>query len=82
MNLCLYPPPPHSAHPPGVLTGILSGDIIYIHSLCSNKEDTNCRMKELDASLLVRGYQRDLLITMFAKLITRARAFIKCGSVQ
>ena len=32
MNLYLYIPP-HSAHPPGVLTGLVSGNILRIHSL-------------------------------------------------
>ena len=31
--------PSHSAHPPGVLTGLVSGYILCIHLLCSNKED-------------------------------------------
>ena len=81
MNLYLYIPP-HSAHPPGVLTGLVYGNIICIHSLCSYKEDINRGMKELYAILLIRGYQRDLLIIAFAKGITGARAFIKCGSVR
>ena len=36
---------PHSAHPPGVLTGLVSGNILRIHSLCSDKDDINRRMK-------------------------------------
>ena len=35
MNLYLYIPP-HSAHPPGVLTRLVSGNILRIHSLFSN----------------------------------------------
>ena len=36
MNLYLYtPPPPNSAHPPGMLTGLVSGNILQMHSLCS-----------------------------------------------
>ena len=80
MNLYLYIPP-HSSHPPGVLTRLVSGNILRIHSLCSNNEDTNRRMKEYYAMLLVRGYQRDLLIPEFANKITGAHAFIKRGSV-
>ena len=79
MNLYLYIRP-HSAHPQGVLTGIVSGNILCIHSLCSDKEDTNCRMKEFYVRLLVRGYQRDFLIPAFSKVITGACAFIKRGS--
>ena len=34
MNLYLYIPP-HSDHPPGVLTVIVSGNNLRIHSLCN-----------------------------------------------
>ena len=44
MNLYLYIPP-HSAHPPGVLTGLVSGNILRIHSLCSEQDYINRRMK-------------------------------------
>ena len=81
MNIYLYIPP-HSTHPPGVLTGILSGNIFWIHLLYSKQDDINLRMKEFYARLLVHGYQRDLLIPAFTKGITGARAFFKCGSVQ
>ena len=75
MNIYLYIPP-HSAHPPGVLTGIVSGNILRIHSLCSEQDDINLRMKQFYERLLVRGYQVDLLIPAFTKGITGARAFI------
>ena len=44
MNLYLYIPP-HSAHPLGVLTGIVSGNILSTHLLFRNKEDINLCMK-------------------------------------
>ena len=81
MNLYLYIPP-HSAHPPGVLTGLVSGNILRIHSLCSEQDDINLRMKQFYARLLVRRYQRNLLIPAFTKGIVGARAFIKRGSVR
>ena len=80
-NLYLYIHP-HSAHPPGVLTGLVSGIILRIHSLCSEQDDIDLRMKKIYARLLVRGYQQDLLIPAFTKGITGARAFIKRGSVR
>ena len=80
MNLYLYTPP-HFAHTPGVLTGLVSGNILCIHSLCSDKEGINRCMKEFYVRLIVRGYQRYLLIPEFGKGITGARAFIKRGSV-
>ena len=81
MNIYLYIPP-YSAHPPGVLTGLVSGNILWIHSLCSDQEDINLRMKQFYARLLVRGYQQNLLILECNKGITGARAFIKRGSVR
>ena len=39
-------------------------------------------MEEFYARLLVCGYQNDLLIPAFTKVITGARTFIKRGSVQ
>ena len=55
MNLYLYIPP-HSAHPPGVLTGLVSGKILRIHSLCRNQDDINLCMKQFYARILVCGY--------------------------
>ena len=81
MNIYFYIPP-HSDHPPGVLTRLMYGNILRIHSLCSKQEGINHRMKEFYARLLVRGYQRDLRIPVFTKGITGAPAFIKRGSVQ
>ena len=52
MNLYLYIPP-HSAEPPGVLTGLVSGNILQVHSLCSEQDYINLRMKQFYARLLV-----------------------------
>ena len=81
MNLYLLTPP-HYAHPPGMLTILVSSNILWIHSLCSEQDNIDLRMKEFFERLLVRGYQRDFLITVFTKGITRSRAFIKRGSVR
>ena len=81
MNIYLYIPP-HSDHPPGVLTRLVSGNILWIHSLCSKQDDIDRRMKDFYARLLVRGYQHDSLIPAFSKGTTGAREFIKRGSVR
>ena len=81
MKIYLYIPP-HSAHLPGVLTGLVSGKILWIHSLCREQDDINLRMKQFYARLLVRGYQRNLLIPAFTKGIEGSRAFNKRGSVR
>ena len=54
-NLYLYIPP-HSAHPPGVLTGLVSGNILRIHSLFSEQDNINLRINQFYTRLLVRGY--------------------------
>ena len=38
LNLHLYIPP-HSAHPPGLLPGIVYGTLVRIFTLCSDNED-------------------------------------------
>ena len=78
--LFVYPPliPPT---PSGVLTGLVSGNILWIHSLCSEQDNIDLRMKEFYVRLLIRGYQRDLLIPTFSKGITGAHLFIKRESV-
>ena len=81
MNLYLYIPP-HSDHPPGVLTGLVYGYILRIHSLCSKQSDIDLRMRQFYAKMLVCEYQQYLLIPAFTKVITGACAFIKRGSVR
>ena len=81
MNLYLYIPT-HSAHFQGVLTGLVSGNILQIHSLCSEQDDINLRTKQFYDRLLVRGYQQNLLIPAFTKGIIGARAFIQRVSVR
>ena len=81
MNLCLYILP-HSTHTPGVLSGLVSGNILCIHSVYSNEDDISRRMKQFYARLLVRDYQCDFLIPAFTKGIRGAHAFIKRGSIR
>ena len=81
MNLYLYIPP-HSAHPLGVLTLLVSGNILPIHLIFNKHDDIGRRMKEFYARLLVCGYQCDLLIPAFTKGITGAYTFMKHGYVR
>ena len=60
----------------------MSGNILWIHSLCSEQDDIHLRMKVFYARLLVHGYQRDLLIPALTKCIMGASAFNKRGSMQ
>jgi hypothetical protein len=66
MNLHLYIPP-HSAHPPGVLTGVVLGGIHRIYTLCSDSQDIKKLLKEFYKRLAVRGYKRSALEPLFVK---------------
>ena len=65
----------------GSVTGLVSGKILRIHSLCSNEDDISRRMKDFYARFLFCVYQHYLLVPVFTKGITEARAFIKRSSV-
>ena len=56
LNLHLYIPP-HSAHPPGLLPGIVHGTLFRIYTLCTNMEDRKSRTRVFFRPLLVRGYK-------------------------
>ena len=76
LNLYLYIPP-HSAHPPGVLNGLVLGNTNRIYTLCSNQDDTKRLIKDFYARLADRGYTRDKLLPLFQKahrLATRPRS--------
>jgi hypothetical protein len=45
LNLYLYIPP-HSAHPPGVLTGLVFGNTYRIYTLCSDFNDTKLAIQQ------------------------------------
>ena len=53
MNPYLYIPP-HSSHPSGVLTGLVFINILFVHSLYSDKEKINRLMKEFYARFLIQ----------------------------
>ena len=66
LNLHLYIPP-HSAHPPGVLSGLVMGNLYRIYTLCSEQEDINQRVGQFYKRLLLRGYKGDKLKPLFLK---------------
>ena len=66
LNLYLYIPP-HSAHPPGVLTGLVLGNCHRIYSLCSDKADIIAHIRKFFHRLTKRGYKRDALLPLFLK---------------
>jgi hypothetical protein len=76
LNLYLYIPP-HSAHPPGVLNGLVIGNIHRIFTLCS----TETKIKELITMfydrLIVRGYKDTDIRPLFETGIARMRDRIR-----
>jgi len=72
MNPYLYIPP-HSAHPPGVLTGLVFGNIHRISSLCSDSDDRKRLVQQFYRRLLVRGYQPSMLTPLFREADARLK---------
>jgi hypothetical protein len=71
LNLHLYLPP-HSSHPPGVLLGLVHGNVRRIYTLCSDPQDRIARTKQMFQHLLARGYKPDALLPIFTKAIKKA----------
>ena len=80
LNLHLYIPP-HSAHPPGLLPGIVFGTLFRIHTLCSDTEDMTQRTLTFFRRLLARGYKADKLRPLFYKAIASAQNYRGPGEV-
>ena len=68
LNLHLYIPP-HSAHPPGLLPGMVQGTCHRIFTLCSDNEDRIARLKTFYKRLMARGYKPEQLRPLFGKAI-------------
>ena len=66
MNLYLYIPP-HSSHPPGVLLGLIYGNIFRIHNLCSNPTEKQRLIAAFFQRLVVRGYKPTQILPLFQK---------------
>ena len=65
LNLHLYIPP-HSAHPPGLLLGIVYSTLFHIFTLCS------C---DTDRFLIARGHKGNEIRGLFHKAITRETSY-------
>jgi len=74
LNLHLYIPP-HSAHPPGLLPGIVFGNLFRIYTLCSNEEDCVQRTKVFYQRLKARGYKPEQIKPIFERAIERAKVY-------
>jgi hypothetical protein len=73
LNLYLYIPP-HSAHPPGVLSGLVMGMVYRIYTLCTDTVDIHLKVRQFYKRLLARGYKPDILRPLFRKAAANAVA--------
>jgi hypothetical protein len=64
LNLHMYLPP-HSAHPPGVLRGLVFGMIYRPHHLNFEKETIDDQISTFFNRLIMRGYQESSLRPIF-----------------
>ena len=74
INLHLYIPP-HSAHPPGLLPGIVHGTLFRIFTLCSDHDDRILCTRVFFKRLQARGYKSDQIKSLFYKAISRAEQY-------
>ena len=74
--------PPNSCHPPGVLTGLLFGQILRIYQLCSHSEDIDKELSLFYRRLLDRGYKPCNLLPLLEKGINNAIAYLSLSPEQ
>ena len=75
MNLHLYLPA-RSAHPPGVLYGLIAGSIYRAFSLCTYPEDARGYVKRMWQYLRSRGYPTSTLRPLFLKSLQNRRPYV------
>ena len=68
--------PPHSAHPPGILTGHVYGEVLRIHRICKDEDDRANRVRTCYDRLLLRGHTSSTLLPLFKKALANARKFL------
>jgi hypothetical protein len=68
MNLHMYLPP-HSAHPPGVLRGLIYGMVGRIYRLCSEPSDRDAHLHKFYRHLLHRGHKPPKVLPIFTSAI-------------
>ena len=74
--------PPHSSHPPGVITGLVMGMVLRIYSLCSRPNDIESELCEFFGHMLDRGYKSIDLIPLFDKAIANATIYLARSPAQ
>ncbi len=64
--------PPNSCHPPGVLTGLIFGQILQIYKLCFQSKDIDKELSLFHTRLQNHGYASKKLLPLFKKGINNA----------
>ena len=75
MSLFLYIPP-HSAHPPGVLTGHIFGEVLRINRLCSDSDDITQRIRIFFRRLMRRAHKPSKLLPLFKQAMANAKKYL------
>mmetsp|Transcript_13953 Transcript_13953/g.33748 ORF Transcript_13953/g.33748 Transcript_13953/m.33748 type:complete len:278 (-) Transcript_13953:8-841(-) len=73
LNLHAYLPP-HSAHPPGVLRGMIKGMIYRFKTLCTRPSDQKQHILQFYRQLIQRGYKPDGLTPLFNEAVAQVYA--------
>ena len=66
LSLYLYIPP-HSAHPPGVITGLILGMCHRFYTLCSDAEEIVRLQRIFYKRLIARGHNKETLVPLFQR---------------
>jgi hypothetical protein len=74
--------PPSSCHPPGVITGLIFGQILRIYQLCSHSKDIDKELSLFYQRLLTRGYKPKNLLPLFEKGINNAITYLSLSPEQ
>jgi hypothetical protein len=77
MALYLYIPP-NSSHAPGILTGLVYGQVLQVYQLCLQSKDINTKLAAFYRQLRVRGYHPRQLLLLFKKAINNACTYLSC----
>ena len=73
---------PHSCHAPGVLPGIVFGNVLQIYQLCSRAADVARELKIFLHRLLDCEYQLAQLTLLFQQVMDNAKAYLCCTALN
>jgi hypothetical protein len=77
-NLYLYIPP-GSAHPKGMIKGLIFGNTLRIIRLCSSQADATIHLLNFKNRLIARGYTSAVITPLYLQALTHAGDFVTRG---